>query len=63
MHPRIASATSGFNTAWLALTLIVNVIMSGKLSIGEIFFFIGISFIGGFVFSKIVYFLINKYNR
>ena len=26
MHARVASATSGFNTAWIAITLIANVI-------------------------------------
>lgn len=29
VHPRVSSATSGFNYLWIALTLIISVFISG----------------------------------
>lgn len=47
----------------MALTLITTVILSGDLSMLDIAFFTLLAMIGGFIVSKVIYYLVNKYKK
>jgi len=61
IHTRVASATSGFMYFFISFSAIVTTIIEGYISWDMLLLYIGLAFIGGLLVSKLVYFLVNKY--
>lgn len=63
LKSRVASATTGMNNLFIGLTSILSVILNSSIPASQVYAFTGFSFIGGFAISKIIYYIVNKYNK
>jgi hypothetical protein len=71
VQPRVASSTSAFNYFWLSMNNLFSLLGSDLLSLTETYWFLFLAvtiinkillkLIGGSVFAKIGYILMNKY--
>jgi len=62
VYPVVASATSSVMYIFISGTSIIAVMLNGSLTVKELLWYMILSFIGGYVFGKLTYFLVNKYN-
>lgn len=58
LNSRVASATTGMNNLFIGFTSFLSVATNEVISWGEIGVFIGVSLIGGLIFSKIIYYFV-----
>lgn len=61
VHTRVAAATSGFMYFFVAFSSILTVMLENYLAWDVTLFYIGLTLLGGFTISKLIYHLVTKY--